>query len=75
MVVVESASWLYAFQLDNQGRTYRGCSRCGRTWARGSWGPVDIAKNTDVHPYSAKITLISVIGGICAPGEGRAGIG
>ena len=25
-----------------QGRNYRGCRRCGCTWARGSWGPVDI---------------------------------
>ena len=27
-------------QALTQGRNYRGCSRCGRTWARGSWRPV-----------------------------------
>ena len=34
-------SLLYKSQMEQlQGRNYRGCSRCGRTWARESWGPV-----------------------------------
>ena len=30
----------FVLQYVLQGRNYRGCGRCGCTWARESWGPV-----------------------------------
>src|SRR4029434_6674155 len=36
-------------QTQCQGHNYRGCSRCGCTWARGVSGPV--AGPKDIHTY------------------------
>src|SRR4029434_11138779 len=52
-----------------QWRYYRGCSRCGYTWARGSWGPVVVGHR---HIY---INLNSLKREYVHGGRGHGGCG
>src|SRR4029434_478340 len=60
-----------------QGRNYRGCSRCGCTWAHGSRGPIAGAHRhiyVNLNSLNSQVALpkilTSVISGIRAQGEG-----